>query len=166
MIKLAELGSHKKITKISTKELAKKLDFSQQTASRHLIEIEHNKWIKRQITPQQAKQIKSLNIKGFKLKKEYKRFYPNKNLVSHILGFCNIDGRGVEGIEKSMDMHLIPDFSKQNYNLNENEPEGFNVVLTIDSNIQAISEIIIKQILAILSVRITCFSPKPSSKSI
>ena len=52
LIKLAELGSHKKITKISTKELAKKLDFSQQTASRHLIELEHNKWIKRQITPQ------------------------------------------------------------------------------------------------------------------
>ena len=52
LIKLAELGSHKKITKISTKELARKLDFSQQTASRHLIELESNKWIKRQITPQ------------------------------------------------------------------------------------------------------------------
>jgi hypothetical protein len=34
------------------------------------------------------------------LQKEYKRLYPNKRVASHILGFCDIDGEGREGIEK------------------------------------------------------------------
>ena len=52
LIKLAELGSHKRQVKISTESLANILSFSQQTASRHLIEIENNKWIYRKITPE------------------------------------------------------------------------------------------------------------------
>jgi riboflavin kinase len=52
LIKLAELGSHKRTTKISTEYLARKLNFSQQTASRYLIQLEQNKWIQRQIIPQ------------------------------------------------------------------------------------------------------------------
>lgn len=129
----------------ASKKISEILNISQDYIINKLNEKKNFVWIKRQITPQQAKQIELLKIKGFKLKKEYKRFYPNKNLASHILGFCNIDGRGVEGIEKSMDKYLIPAFSKQNYSLNENDPEGSNIVLTIDSNIQAISEMIMKQ---------------------
>ncbi len=129
----------------ASKKISEVLNISHNTIKNKLKQKKNFVWIKRQITPQQAKIIRSLKIQGFKLKKEYKRFYPNKNLASQILGFCNIDGRGVEGVEKSMDAYLIPDFSKQNYKLNEIEPKGFNVALTIDSNIQAISEITIKK---------------------
>jgi len=52
LIKLAELGAHRRPAKISTEFLADILRFSQQTASRHLIEIEQNKWIHRKITPE------------------------------------------------------------------------------------------------------------------
>ncbi len=51
LLKLAEMGAYKRVAKISTDYLAKKLGFSQQTASRYLIELERKGWISRNITP-------------------------------------------------------------------------------------------------------------------
>ena len=51
LIKLAEMGAHKRVAKISTEYLAEKLDASQQTASRYLIELDRMGWIKRTVTP-------------------------------------------------------------------------------------------------------------------
>jgi riboflavin kinase len=50
ILKLAEMGAHKRTAKISTEYLAQKLGTSQQSASRYLIELEHKGWIKRTIT--------------------------------------------------------------------------------------------------------------------
>jgi riboflavin kinase, archaea type len=50
LLKLAEMGAHKRTAKISTEFLAEKLGTSQQTASRYLIELERKGWIKRNIT--------------------------------------------------------------------------------------------------------------------
>jgi riboflavin kinase len=52
LLKLAEMGAHRRIAKISTEYLAGKLDLSQQTASRYLMELENKGWIKRTITPE------------------------------------------------------------------------------------------------------------------
>ncbi len=52
LIELAEIGAHKRTAKISTEYLAEKLGFSQQTASRYLIELERNGWIQRTVTPE------------------------------------------------------------------------------------------------------------------
>jgi len=52
LLKLAEMGAHRRTAKISTEYLARKLDMSQQTASRHLIELENQGWIRRTITPE------------------------------------------------------------------------------------------------------------------
>jgi riboflavin kinase len=51
LLKLAELGAYKRVAKVSTEYLAKKLGISQQTASRYLIELERKGWIQRDITP-------------------------------------------------------------------------------------------------------------------
>jgi riboflavin kinase, archaea type len=51
LLKLAEMGAYRRIAKISTDYLAKKLGISQQTASRYLIELERKGWIQRNITP-------------------------------------------------------------------------------------------------------------------
>jgi riboflavin kinase len=51
LIKLAEMGAHKRVAKISTEYLAGKLSASQQTASRYLIELDSMGWIKRTVTP-------------------------------------------------------------------------------------------------------------------
>ncbi|MCX8153245.1 MAG: DUF120 domain-containing protein [Candidatus Bathyarchaeota archaeon] len=52
LIKLAEMGAHRRTTKTSTEYLAEKLGISQQTASRHLIELERRGLIQRNITPE------------------------------------------------------------------------------------------------------------------
>jgi riboflavin kinase, archaea type len=52
LIKLAEMGAHRRTAKISTDYLAQKLETSQQTASRYLIELDRMGWIKRTATPE------------------------------------------------------------------------------------------------------------------
>ncbi len=52
LLKLAEMGAHRRTAKISTEYLAEKMGISQQSASRHLIELERERWIKRTITPE------------------------------------------------------------------------------------------------------------------
>ena len=52
LLKLAEMGAHKRTAKISTEYLAEKLEISQQTASRYLIELESKGWIQRTATPE------------------------------------------------------------------------------------------------------------------
>jgi riboflavin kinase len=52
LLKLTEMGAHRRTAKISTEYLAEKLGIAQQTASRYLIELEKKGWIKRNITPE------------------------------------------------------------------------------------------------------------------
>jgi riboflavin kinase len=52
LLKLAEMGAHRRTAKISTEYLARKTGASQQTASRYLIELENKGLIKRTITPE------------------------------------------------------------------------------------------------------------------
>lgn len=52
LLKLAEMGAHRRTAKISTEYLAGKMGASQQTASRYLIELENKGLIKRTITPE------------------------------------------------------------------------------------------------------------------
>jgi len=52
LYKLAEMGASRRTVKVSTEYLAEKMGLSQQTASRHLIQLERMGWIKRTITPE------------------------------------------------------------------------------------------------------------------
>ena len=52
LLKLAEMGAHKRTAKISTEFLAQKMEISQQTASRYLIELETEGWIQKTTTPE------------------------------------------------------------------------------------------------------------------
>ncbi|MFQ6087215.1 MAG: DUF120 domain-containing protein [Candidatus Bathyarchaeia archaeon] len=52
LFKLAEMGASRRTVKVSTEYLAEKIGLSQQTASRHLIQLEKKGWIKRTITPE------------------------------------------------------------------------------------------------------------------
>jgi len=52
LYKLAEMGAHRRTIKVSTEYFAEKMGMSQQTASRYLIQLEKEGWIKRTITPE------------------------------------------------------------------------------------------------------------------
>jgi riboflavin kinase, archaea type len=70
LLKLAEMGAYRRTAKISTEYLAGKLGISQQTASRHLIELERRGWIQRNITPE-GSLIKIDEAGGQELQKLY-----------------------------------------------------------------------------------------------
>jgi cell division protein FtsI (penicillin-binding protein 3) len=60
-------------------------------------------WLKREITPQQQREVHRLGIPGIGFLTENKRVYPNGPVVSHEIGHVNIDNQGIAGIEKWLD---------------------------------------------------------------
>jgi len=63
-------------------------------------------YIKRSVSPEKAKKISSLGLKGLSMEKKYRRFYPNRESAAHIIGKTDLDGIGNEGLEKQWDSFL------------------------------------------------------------
>lgn len=80
-------------------------------------------WIKRNLTPEEQKQVNRLGIPGIYFREEEKRVYPHGNLLAHVMGFVGTDGKGMMGIEKYMETNA------QKY---QEEP----LQLTIDIRVQ------------------------------
>lgn len=95
---------------------------------------------------------------GINIDEDVRRYYPYNNLASNLIGFCDTDNKGQEGIELKWDSvlsgtsgkittiedavrDLIPD-KNETYIPAEN---GSNIILTIDANIQTIVEKYLKQ---------------------
>lgn len=60
-------------------------------------------WVKRNLTPRQKYEVNRLGIPGFYFQREERRFYPQGTAAAHVLGYTDVDGRGIAGIEKSFD---------------------------------------------------------------
>ena len=60
-------------------------------------------WLKRNLTPRQQQAINRLGIPGLHFQYESKRVYPQGALAAHVVGFVDVDGRGLYGIERSFD---------------------------------------------------------------
>jgi cell division protein FtsI (penicillin-binding protein 3) len=60
-------------------------------------------WLKRDITPEQQREIYRQGLPGIGFLNENKRDYPNGAEVSHLIGHVNIDNQGIAGIEKWLD---------------------------------------------------------------
>ena len=83
---------------------------------------------------------------------EYERVYPQGGLASHILGFGDIDGRGLEGIERAFEPFLkgiaverlvardARSRALSTLTTDDRSVEGMTVQLTIDSVVQSIAE--------------------------
>ena len=76
LYKLAELGGCRRTVKVSTEYLAEKIGASQQTASRHLINLEKIGWIQRTITPEGC--LTKITDTGMA---ELKKLYSNLRLI-------------------------------------------------------------------------------------
>lgn len=107
-------------------------------------------WVARKVSYEKSQQIKELKLKGIGFIQENKRYYPKNNLASHIIGYVDIDNKGLEGIEQKYDKYLSSQPEKaavykdakgnilsQGY---QKEIKGNNVVLTIDEGLQYIVE--------------------------
>ena len=95
-----------------------------------------------------ADKINSYNFSGVYLVKESKRYYPNKDMLSHVIGYTGIDNQGLSGIELLYDKYLTGENGAIKYYSDAkgnkldmaevyNEPvPGLDVMLTVDYDIQ------------------------------
>ncbi|WP_239006505.1 peptidoglycan glycosyltransferase FtsI [Lelliottia sp. RWM.1] len=108
-------------------------------------------YLARQVDPSQAQWIDKLNLPGINLRDESRRFYPAGHVAANLIGFTNIDGQGIEGIEKSFNAQLtgkagVRQVREDRYghvieNLTENAPvPAHNIQLSIDERLQTITE--------------------------
>ncbi|AJG98395.1 MULTISPECIES: stage V sporulation protein D [Clostridium] len=107
----------------------------------------------RRIEKEQADKVKDLNISGVLVSPDTKRYYPNNNFLSHVLGSTNVDGKGLTGVELQYNSYLsgipgmkIAELDKNNRDLPYTISQftapvnGKDVTLTIDENIQNFAE--------------------------
>ncbi len=82
-------------------QLAKYLNFSPKQLSRKVVNAQTREflYLKRQLPPSLSKKIEALKIPGVNFQKEFKRFYPDSDSMSQIIGFTNVDDLGLEGME-------------------------------------------------------------------
>lgn len=132
--------------------------------------------IKQWITTEEANELRQQRLSGISVVDDNKRYYPNDNFASHILGFTNIDNVGLTGIEKIYDNYLtgIPGkWMKMTDAANRQLPydgekiyestDGTSLVLTIDETIQHFAEKAAEQALfdnKALNVSIVIMEPK------
>src|SRR2546421_11859856 len=107
-------------------------------------------WIARKLPPDKKEAVEALNLKGVYFQKENQRIYPKRGLASHVLGFVDLDEKGLGGIEYELDSQIrgksekiivMADARQHWFDGGEARREpGANVVLTLDEKIQYIAE--------------------------
>ncbi|HEY5642331.1 MAG TPA: penicillin-binding transpeptidase domain-containing protein [Woeseiaceae bacterium] len=56
-------------------------------------------YLKRHLSPEQAREVLALKLPGINVLREYRRYYPASEVTGHLVGFTNIDDEGQEGLE-------------------------------------------------------------------
>jgi cell division protein FtsI (penicillin-binding protein 3) len=132
------------ILDLDAKELLSRFQLAQSTSRGFL-------WVKRRITPDQAKRLTDLNFEWVEMRTESVRFYPNKQLAAHVLGGVDFEENGNAGVELALNPELeghpgerrvTVDPRKQSFH-SETSSEaipGGTLKLTIDSRIQFAAE--------------------------
>lgn len=109
--------------------------------------------VKRQITSEQADQLRAANLKGLGFTVDTRRYYPLKNFLTQVIGYTTVDGTGQDGIEARYDKYLagtpgkliaerdssgreIP-YGAEQY---VEAQDGYNVKLTVDAVVQTFLE--------------------------
>ena len=107
-------------------------------------------YVRRQVSPDEARRVAALNLEGIGFIKESRRFYPNKELAAHLLGYVGIDNVGLSGLENTYDpqirgkagtvlVHI--DARRHAFSRMEHPPTaGSTVELTVDEYLQHIAE--------------------------
>lgn len=63
-------------------------------------------WLRRNLTPQAQYRVNRLGIPALGFRSEERRLYPHGSLVAHVLGYTDVDNRGIAGIERGLDEDL------------------------------------------------------------
>ena len=107
-------------------------------------------WVRRHVSIDTARRVRELDLEGIWFLKENRRFYPNRELAAHLIGYVGIDNQGLFGLESSHDEEIAgrpgtvliqTDARNRPFSRVERPPTaGVTVELTIDKTIQYIAE--------------------------
>lgn len=114
-------------------------------------------WLERVMDPDRTEAVKAVlkahDLKGFGLIDESKRYYPNGGLLANVLGFVGIDGKGLDGLEKSLEKEIQGRVKRQVLVLDARgnpilhsttapymQKEGKAIYLTVDETLQFFAE--------------------------
>ena len=112
-------------------------------------------WLSRQVPIEQWSRVEDLKLRGIGSEPNRQRVYPHGPLAGHVLGFTNVDGQGLEGIERAFDAELRGgvqalvvghDARGRQFELADGEGwgslprAGAHVELTIDVALQRVAE--------------------------
>lgn len=132
--------------------LAKALDLDLAYVTRRLTAHDGFTYIARWVEPGAAERVEALDLTGVGIDHEPRRAYPADSLAAPLLGFANIDGRGVRGIEQLEDEWLTGrprrvrverDARGRTLALHSTDPrdvQGGDVALTLDAMMQGAAE--------------------------
>lgn len=105
-------------------------------------------YLKRQVSPDIADQVKALHIPGIYFQRSYKRYYPDADVLAPLLGMTNIDDQGQEGLELAYNNYLQGEVGKERVLVDlyghvvsvegiiEPAKPGKDLVLSIDHRVQ------------------------------
>lgn len=107
-------------------------------------------YVRRQVTPEQARRVAALNLDGVGFLKESKRFYPSGQLAASLLGWVGVDNTGLSGLEYTYDHQIsgkkgtiliLTDARRHAFSRFERPPtSGSSIELTIDEYLQHVAE--------------------------
>jgi cell division protein FtsI (penicillin-binding protein 3) len=97
-----------------------------------------------------VQRISDMNLRGVFFEKENRRVYPQRDLAAAVVGYVDVDEKGIGGIEQSLDedirgrpgrVMVMADGHRRWYDRTESAADpGDSVTLTIDQTIQYIAE--------------------------
>jgi len=116
----------------------------------------HFVYIKRKADPAKAAALEKLNLPGLGFYAEELRYYPQRGVAAHVLGYAGVDNQGLEGLERSLDKALVGKPGSQTtirdpagrvIDVIATKPEraGEDVFLTLDHRIQATAESVLRE---------------------
>lgn len=141
----------------SLRPLAKALGMGQNELRKRLARYgkRHFVYLQRRLPPGRAAEVmdvvKAHGLKGVRLEREYRRYYPDGEVFAHLLGFTDVDDQGQEGMELAYDdalaghpglKRVMRDGRRQVVDDIENirlPRPGRNLALSIDRRLQFIA---------------------------
>jgi cell division protein FtsI (penicillin-binding protein 3) len=88
------------------RDLAKLLEMNERDLRKKLDSDRSFVYLKRQVEQETADKILKLGIAGIQTRREYKRFYPEGEVMAHVVGFTNVEDAGQEGMELAFQKSL------------------------------------------------------------
>jgi cell division protein FtsI (penicillin-binding protein 3) len=88
-------------------ELARLLGMPERDLRKKLDSDKTFVYLKRQVEQDATDKIAKLNVPGIGTRREYKRYYPDGEVMAHVVGFTNVEDIGQEGMELTFQKSLV-----------------------------------------------------------